>query len=170
MSDVQLLQDLAATMRRIEAKIAIFELLGRYGRALDEWNEAELRKIIAYDVVARHDAVAPPFQGLDTLVGIMKALRPKVQAVQHYITNMHVELHRDGDHATARAFVLAMHDTGVGRGGALLPAGGAYRMEVARVDSEYGWQIGEIEVTETWFDPRIVTDLYEQSTMREGHQ
>lgn len=160
------LQALVKRLERLEARVAIAELLARYGRALDEWNEDDMRLVIADDVIARHDAVAPPFKGIDILINIMRDLRPKVQAVQHYITNTHVELDDDGEHAVARAFVFAMHDTGVSRGGALLSAGGAYRMEVARADTRLGWQIKTIEVAENWFDPRILTDIYTDSPMR----
>lgn len=162
MSDSQSLQALASRIERLEARLAIHELLARYGRALDEWNSEELRRLIAPDVIARHDAVAPPFCGVDVLIGIVTELRPRVRAVQHYITNTHVEPHADGERATARAFVLAVHDTGT----ALLPAGGAYRMEVTRAPTPLDWQIREIEVTETWFDPRILTEIYERSPMR----
>lgn len=164
MSESPELHALAATVRDLEARIAIHELLARYGRALDEWDAAEVRTLIAPDVVARHDAVAPPFRGVETIITIMEELRPKARAVQHYITNTHVELHAGGNSATARAFVLAVHDTGE----ALLPAGGAYRMEVARAGTRHGWQIREIEVTETWFDPRILSELYDRSPMRAG--
>lgn len=159
------IRDLAARLARLEARVAIAELLARYGRALDEWNEDDMRALIATDVVARHDAVAPPFTGIETLIGVMRVLRPKVQAVQHFITNAHVELTADGERAVARAFVFAVHDTGVAHGGALLQAGGAYRMEVGRADNVVGWQISTIEVTETWFDPRLLTDLYTDSPM-----
>lgn len=81
------LSDLATGVERLEARLAIHELLARYGRALDEWNADELRRLIAPDVIARHDAVAPPFRGVDVLIGILTELRPKVRAVQHYITN-----------------------------------------------------------------------------------
>lgn len=158
------LNALAASVERLEARLAIHELLARYGRALDEWNSEELRTLIAPDVIARHDAVAPPFQGVEVLIDIVTELRPRVRTIQHYITNTHVELHVDRSRATARAFVLAVHDIG----SALLPAGGAYRMEVARASTPYGWQIREIEVTETWFDPRILTELYDRSPMRQA--
>lgn len=165
MSDAATLPGLADRLARLEARVAIMELLARYGRALDEWSEDDVRALIAPDVVARHDAVAPPFTGVDTLIGILWALRPKLQAVQHYITNAQVELAADGNRAVARAFVFAVHDTGVAQGGKLLQAGGAYRMEVARADNVVGWQIRTIEVTETWLDPRLLTDLYTDSPM-----
>ncbi|TAK56115.1 MAG: nuclear transport factor 2 family protein [Gammaproteobacteria bacterium] len=159
------LRAMGERLARLEARVAITELLARYGRALDEWNEDDMRALIAADVVARHDAVAPPFTGVETLINVMRALRPKVQAVQHFITNAHVEPGPDGDHAVARAFVFAVHDTGVAQGGKLLQAGGAYRMEVGRADNIVGWQIRTIEVTETWLDPRLLTDLYTDSPM-----
>lgn len=159
------LRAMGERLTRLEARVAIMELLARYGRALDEWNEDDIRALIAADVVARHDAVAPPFSGVDTLIRILWALRPKLQAIQHYITNAHVELDPDGVRAVARAFVFAVHDTGVAHGGKLLQAGGAYRMEVARADNVVGWQIRTLEVTETWLDPRLLTDLYTDSPM-----
>ena len=90
---------------------------------------------------------------------VLRGRLQKVRVLQHYISNVRVDLGASGDRATAQAFVLAMHDTGAGQGGALLPGGGLYRMEVARTGSGGGWQIHAIDVTETWIDPRVITEL-----------
>jgi hypothetical protein len=164
----QLIRELAATVRRLEAKLALHELLGHYGRALDEWNWDLVRTIIHPEIVTRHDAVAAPMRGIEPFIGVLKSIQPKIRAAQHYITNTAAEVHADGETATVRAFIFAMHDLGKGKEG-LLPAGGSYRMECVRAGTPMGWQIKEIEVTETWWDPGIFR-IYDDSPMaRAGH-
>jgi len=159
------LADLAARVETLEAKLTIIELLGRYGRALDEEDWDELRQLIAPDVRARHDAVAPPLEGIESMLAVINAALPKLKKVQHFISNQHVDVHEGGQEATAHAFVFAMHDTGVdGDGGALVPAGAAYRMGLRRADTRYGWQIHTLDVNETWWDPGI-RDIYDQTTV-----
>lgn len=166
--DQTMLHELATRVRTLETKLAIHELLARYGCVLDEWDWDGIRAIIHPQIVTRHDAVAPPMQGIDTFIKVLESIRPKLTAAQHFITNTQVEVHPGGDSATARAFVFAMHDTGVMKGGKLLQAGGAYRMQIVRADTPGGWQIREIEVLETWLDPRLLTEVYDTSPMAQA--
>lgn len=155
MNDNQVMQSLAEKVERLEARLTIIDMLGRYGRSLDEFDWGDLRELIADDVVARHDAVAPPLKGIDNMFAVIKAVQPKLRTVQHFVTNQHVEIDADGQQATAYAFILAMHDTGAEDRDPLVPAGGAYRMRLARADRKYGWQITEIDVNETWWHAGI---------------
>ena len=166
MSDSQLVQSLADKVERLEARLTIIEMLGRYGRSLDEFDWDDLRELIADNVVARHDAVAPPLEGIDNMFAVIKAVQPKLRTVQHFVTNQHVEIDADGQQATAYAFIFAMHDTGAEDRDPLVPAGGAYRMRLARADRKYGWQITEIDVDETWWHAGLV-EIYGQGPAEE---
>ncbi|TAK56116.1 MAG: nuclear transport factor 2 family protein [Gammaproteobacteria bacterium] len=159
MNDLATSPGLADRVARLESRLAIHELLGDFGRAMDQCDEAALRQLLAADVVIRHGPEAPAVTGVDVLVMVLRGLLQKVRVLQHYISNVRVDLGASGDRATALAFVLAMHDTGAGAGGALLPGGGLYRMEVARSGPGGDWQIQSIDVTETWIDPRVITEL-----------
>jgi hypothetical protein len=159
MTDVPAAPGLADRVARLESRLSIHELLADFARAMDQCDEAALRRLLATDVVIRHGPEAPAVTGVDVLVMVLRGLLQKLRALQHYISNVRVDLDPGGERATAHAFVLAMHDTGAGHGGALLPGGGIYRMQLAPSGAERGWQIREIDITETWIDPRVITEL-----------
>lgn len=153
---------LAERIERLESRLAIQELLADFGRAIDEWNDAELRVVLAEDVAIRRGPRSPALSGVDMVVAAMLEMQKNVRAIQHYISNIRVDLEAGGNRAIVSAAVLAVRDTDPSQGGALLPRGGTYRMEVVRCSSPRGWCIGSVDLTEIWADPRLSTNTNER--------
>lgn len=141
--------DLAERVQRLEARLAIQELVGDFGRAIDEWSERAMREVLAEDVVIHRAHGLPAVSGVDTAISIMRELQRSVRSIQHFICNVRVELSSNSHQATVRAYIFAVRD----HGSALSQRGGAYRMAVSRCNSARGWRISAMDVTETWSSP-----------------
>lgn len=143
--------DVEARLRSLEDRLELTEMLARYGRALDTHDTALLAEVFADDLYVEHGAVTPPVHGRDAFVELVLSTLPSMKYVQHYVTNVEVEV--DGDEARARAFVLAVHDVELDGEPVQVPAGAAYHVGARR--SEGGWRFHRLIVEETWMDPRI---------------
>jgi hypothetical protein len=143
-------------LRELEDRVEIQEMLARYGRCLDGHDWEGFRALFADDLHADHGVVAPPIDGLDTFMAAVKLMAGFMEYGQHYVTNAEVEIR--GDEATARAFVLAMHDVILDGERQLVPAGGWYEDSLRRTPD--GWEIYRLIVHETWLDDRVAK-IYE---------
>jgi 3-phenylpropionate/cinnamic acid dioxygenase small subunit len=142
---------LAARVRRLEDVLEIQEVMARYGRCLDTHDWDGFRRLFTDDVHAEHGVVTDPVDGLDAFLATAQALSTLMEDAQHYVTNVEVDV--DGDRATARAFVFAMHDVVLGDERHLVPAGGRYEDDLRRTGD--GWKICRVIVHETWLDERV---------------
>lgn len=142
-------------LRHLETKEAIHDLLAAFGRALDAFDEAALRRIVTPDIELRHEAVGPPMQSSAALIASLTLCKPRLRAMQHFITNATFDL-LEADRAVVRASVLVMHEVKGGGppSGRLVPAGGTYTMQVVQTSPGL-WQIQRLDVEESWFDERI---------------
>lgn len=98
-------------MKRLEAaadKIEIYDVLVRYCRGVDRLDEELIASVYHDDAYDNHGS----FNGLgkDFAKGVVKRLAEAVDAGQHRIGNVYIEL--DGDVAWSEAGFLAVHDHG----------------------------------------------------------
>lgn len=143
--------DLETRLRSVEDRLELTELFARYGRGLDTHDTALLADVFTEDLYVEHGAVTPPVHGRDAFLDLVLSTLPSMRYVQHYVTNVEVDV--DGDEAEARAFVLAIHDVELDGEPAQVPAGAAYHAGARR--TETGWRFHRLIVEETWMDARI---------------
>lgn len=117
-----------------EARIA--RLLMRYADALDARDWAALDAVFAADASARYQGIGD-FHGRDAIVAVVRDALAACGPTQHLLGNIRIEV--DGDRASARCYLQAIH-AGLGaRAASTLSVWGEYRDRLAR--GPEGWRI-----------------------------
>lgn len=142
---------LAARLAAVEDRFALTDLLSGYARALDTEDRDLFARVLAEDVRLVHGVVTPPLTGRDALADLLVRFAPRWRRARHHVSNVEVSL--DGNRATVRALLVAVHDARLDGAPALVPAGADYEFTAARTPA--GWRFTELLVHETWADPRI---------------
>lgn len=133
MSDIQAIAD----------RLAISDVLVRYGTALDTGDPALLESCFCPDAVLEFDRAPATTPG--GFAERAKRLR-NLAATQHIITNISADL--DGDRATSTSYVLAMQAWGAAEGRETLLTGGSYADTLVRTAA--GWRIAHRRFTSLW--------------------
>lgn len=146
--------ELERRVLELEDRVALADLLHHYSTGIDNFDLDLLGSIVTDDFHAEHGAVAPPLDGREAFLEVIRQTWPRFRFCQHYISNPKVTL--AGDRAEVRAFLLAVHHVDALDGSDstdLIPAGAQYTFKCRR--TEWGWQTYDLLVQETWADDRI---------------
>lgn len=129
------------TAARLADRIAVAEVLLRYGSSLDECDWDRLETCFAADAVGQL-AGGPRLEGYTAIAEAVRAALAHYSITQHHIANAEVDL--DGDRARLRANLIATH---VHDGGDFVVKG-VYREELHRTAD--GWRISFHQLDLVW--------------------
>ncbi|MCX5203232.1 nuclear transport factor 2 family protein [Streptomyces sp. NBC_00237] len=140
--------DLEERVRTLEDRAHLTDLLDRFTYGLDTpgpLTEGWYRSLLTENL--RLNLPNGTHQGIDGLPGFMNDAKTKWAVTQHYATNCVIDIDPQGDQASMRANVHAVH---VPHGGpAPLFTGGAH-YDVRAERTPEGWRMAELSVTVRW--------------------
>jgi len=129
----------------IRDRLAIQDLLVRYGTSLDDRDWARLATCFLPDAVADYGGLGE-HEGYEKIESICRNALEPLDGSQHYITNFEIEI--DGDRAKSRCYLMAQHIKKSAPSGPHFILSGVYRDELVRTGD--GWRIARRELTTTW--------------------
>jgi len=139
--------------RELEDQAAITALLNRYATAFDELRYHDVEACFTEDVLV--DFPTLQRRGRDGFAAEMSMILSGIAWMQHFSTNIEIEL--EGDRASSRAnsFTIGcmQNETPV------LAETGIYRHEFSRTCS--GWLISMIRFQPTWMSPSMRPSLHD---------
>ncbi len=127
---------------------AIADVLIRYATALDSRDWPLLGSCFTSDGVTDYQELGGVNEGPEAIIRLCHGALSGLDASQHLITNIAVEL--DGDRATASCYFQAQHTYRGLDGGDNFLVGGTYRDSLVR--GANGWQIQHRTLEPTWQD------------------
>ena len=128
-------------------RLAIQDVLVRYGMALDDRDWERLSTCFLPDAVA--DYGGPDDQvGYPKIEETCRAALGRLDGSQHFISNFEITV--DGDTARSRCYLMAQHVRNSAEGGPHFTVAGTYRDELVRTSD--GWRIRRRELITTWID------------------
>jgi 3-phenylpropionate/cinnamic acid dioxygenase small subunit len=135
-------------LREIEA------LLARYASSLDARDWPRLASCFSDDAVVEYGGLLGPCEGPDAVVAACRSALEPLDASQHLIGTIEIEL--AGDVARAQCALQAQHVRRGCEGGSNFLIGGQYRDELTRTPR--GWRIRRRTLVVSWQDgnPRVV--------------
>ena len=116
-------------------EIELFELVGRYGDAVDDRNWAALDSIFASDAIFKVPSVGAEMVGLIAIKHYMKTAG-KLHPAAHLMTNIHSFIEQDVVHLRFRA-VLPMNKVNSDSSTTIIH--GSYYDQV--VNTPHGWRV-----------------------------
>jgi len=131
------------SLTELADRLAISDVLVRYGTAMDTRSWSLLDECFTPDAVLDYDT-SGVFHGVAEFVEHADAGLRRIKSTQHYVVNHVVTL--DGDHATATSYALAQHVHTAGDG--LFSLGGVYHDDLVRTAS--GWRIERRRFVSSW--------------------
>jgi uncharacterized protein (TIGR02246 family) len=132
------------TLQELVDRQEVAELCIRYTVALDAKDWARLASCFAPDPVFVHPGGR--LEGFDAILGRTSAALTPLDATQHLLGNIAVEV--DGDRARSSAYFHAQHVRAGTPGGDLYVIAGRYQDTLVRTDA--GWRITERLQTYLW--------------------
>lgn len=135
------------TRRELGDRMEITALVDRLGRTLDEGRFAELGAIYTADATARTPGGRA--RGRDALIAQATRNHRPDYAIQHFVTNTHIDLH--GDHATVRAnllVVFARKDAHTTPPASQYTLGEIYHFDAIR--TAQGWRLSSVATDPVW--------------------
>ena len=126
-------------------RLAIQDVLTRYGTSLDDKNWERLATCFLPDAVADYGALGD-HQGYDEIEKICRNALEPLDGSQHFISNFEIRV--DGDTAKTRSYLMAQHIRKSAPGGPHFLLAGVYRDEFVRTSD--GWRIRRRELATTW--------------------
>ena len=129
-------------------RLAIIELLNRFGMAIDLRDWDSFRSLFAEEVEFDYSSIGEVAGTLhpDEITNTARQDLGGFQTTQHVITNHQVQL--SDDNATCCAHVRAMHFLSNDKGESMLETGGYYNAKLIRIDSN--WKIQSWKFTILW--------------------
>lgn len=145
---------MADALREIRDRLEIEALLARYASALDARDWSRLAGCFSPDAVVDYGGALGRCQGPDAVVALVRGILEPLDASQHLIGTLEVEL--AGDVARAQCALQAQHVLRDCEGGPHFLVGGRYRDELVRTPA--GWRIRRRTLEIVWQDgnPRVV--------------
>lgn len=140
---------MADTLREQNDRIAITDVINRYGTAIDADDYAGLAACFTPDAVVRYGGERE-FRGGEAVAEFVKGMTVDFVAQQHLLGNHEIAL--DGDRATATTYLHATQVEGEEAGGGVIVTGGVYRDVLSR--TEEGWRIAERGMQGLWRERR----------------
>ena len=135
-------------MDRLSDRLAIIEIVNRFGIHADwrEWDK--LRMLFKDEVVSDYSALYGEKQQIkaDDLIEQWKGFLGSMEATQHMITNHVIDL--NGDRATCRAHFRAQHILANRNGGDRWMPSGTYLFELEKIGDD--WKIERITLKMLW--------------------
>lgn len=144
-------------LARLNDRQEVADLWSRYARGMDTRDWDTVRGVFCADVEASHslfepapDFTPPPAEQrrgilVDQIAGGVAAN----DYLQHYISNVEVEL--SGDSAETTASLFLVHHIKARPDGELIFEGGRYTGTAIR--TEDGWRLRRMRVESTWLEP-----------------
>lgn len=128
--------ELTRIVQELQDKDAIQRLLIDYAVALDLRDWVAMAAIFTDDMRGDYGGVEV-FEGRDKLIAMMRAYMGACGPTQHLLGNYRIEI--DGDRASSRCYVRAMHIGTGAKSEAVLDLWGEYIDELVRTGT--GWRI-----------------------------
>lgn len=125
-------------------RLAIQDVLVRYGTALDDRDWDRLATCFRPDVVSNYGSRER--RGYAEIEQLCRRALEPIDLSQHFISNFEIRI--DGDRATSRCYVLAQHVKETAPGGPHYLLGGIYSDELIRTAD--GWRITARAFRATW--------------------
>ena len=136
------------TLRAQADRLAIIDVIDRYGIAVDAGDWERLKSCFTPDAVVHFSTTA--LNGPDAVVEFIAAATAGMPVQQHLLGNHEVTI--EGDRATASTY---LHATQIEPGGeGIVNLGGVYRDVLVR--SGGGWKIRERTLTPGWRERRAL--------------
>ena len=123
----------------------IGDLLARYSTALDNRDWALLGSVFVPDALCDYGALGNP-HGLDEITSLIRGTIGDLDATQHLVGNVVVEVR--GDEATADCYLISQHIRRDTPGGDHYFLGGRYHDRVVRTPA--GWRIAHRTLHRMW--------------------
>lgn len=137
------------TLREQNDRIAITDVINRYGTTIDAGDYEGLASCFSPDAVVRYGG-GREFRGGEAVAEFVKGATVELVAQQHLLGNHEIAL--DGDRATATTYLHATQIEGEEAGGGVIVTGGIYRDVLVRTGG--GWLIAEREMQGLWRERR----------------
>ena len=137
------------TLREQNDRIAITDVINRYGTAIDAGDDEALAACFTPDAVVRYGG-GREFRGGQAVAEFVRGMTTDLVAQQHLLANHEIAL--DGDRATATTYLHATQIEGEEAGGGIIVTGGVYRDALVRTPA--GWRIAERELRGLWRERR----------------
>ena len=140
---------MADTVREQNDRIAITDVINRYGTTIDSGDYAGLAGCFTPDAIVRYGG-GREFRGGEAVADFVRSMTVGLVAQQHLLGNHEIAL--DGDRATATTYLHATQVEGEEAGGGMITTAGIYRDVLVRTES--GWLIAEREMEGLWRERR----------------
>ncbi len=140
---------MADTVREQNDRIAITDVINRYGTTIDAGDYEGLAACFTPDAVVRYGG-GREFRGGEAVAEFVRGMTVGLVAQQHLLGNHEIVL--DGDRATATTYLHATQIEGEEAGGGVIATGGIYRDVLVRTGD--GWLIAERELEGLWRERR----------------
>ncbi|MYA52476.1 MAG: nuclear transport factor 2 family protein [Dehalococcoidia bacterium] len=137
------------TVQEQNDRIAITDVINRYGTTIDEGDYEGLANCFTPDSITRYGG-GREFRGGEAVAEFVKSMTPDFVAQQHLLGNHEIVL--DGDRATATTYLHATQIEREEAGGGVVVTGGIYRDVLVRTAG--GWRIAERELEGLWRERR----------------
>jgi ketosteroid isomerase-like protein len=137
------------TLRAIQDRIEITDVLYRYASTIDSFDHEGLRATMTDDIVARYGN-AEPLSGADAVAGWIAEMIAPVVWQHHLLSVYHVDV--DGDEAKALVYHTS-HQLFEDDPDSAKVLVGRYRNELRRTDE--GWKISKLELELLWAESRV---------------
>ena len=140
---------MADTVREQNDRIAITDVINRYGTTIDAGDYEGLANCFTPDSITRYGGDRE-FRGGEAVAEFVRGMTTDFVAQQHLLGNHEIAL--DGDRATATTYLHATQVEREEAGGGVVVTGGIYRDVLVRTDD--GWRIAERELQGLWRERR----------------
>ncbi len=140
---------MAETVREQNDRIAITDVINRYGTTIDAGDYDGLAACFTPDAVVRYGG-GREFRGGEAVAEFVRGMTVGLVAQQHLLGNHEIVL--DGERATATTYLHATQIEGEEAGGGVIVTGGIYRDALVRTGD--GWLIAEREMEGLWRERR----------------
>ena len=137
------------TLREQNDRIAIVDVINRYGTTIDAGDYEGLADCFAANTVVRYGGGREFHSGAE-VAEFVKGMTVDFVAQQHLLGNHEVVL--EGNRATATTYLHATQVEREEAGGGVVVTGGVYRDVLVRTES--GWRIAERELEGLWRERR----------------
>jgi ketosteroid isomerase-like protein len=137
------------TLRAIQDRIEITDVLYRYASTIDSFDHEGLRGTMTDDIVARYGN-AEPLSGADAVTGWIAEMIAPVVWQHHLLSVYHVDV--DGDDAKALVYHTS-HQLFEDDPDSAKVLVGRYRNELRRTDE--GWKISKLELELLWAESKV---------------
>lgn len=140
---------MAETLREQNDRIAITDVINRYGTTIDAGDYEGLADCFTSDSITRYGG-GREFRGGEAVAEFVRGMTTDFVAQQHLLGNHEIAL--DGDRATATTYLHATQVEREESGGGVVVTGGIYRDVLVRTPE--GWRIAERALEGLWRERR----------------